>query len=95
MNDWNPFIEPADHIISVEGQIQKVECQAGKISGFRVATGSVVLEIALADPSHVLIRGGTPEFVCEARDERKVTIQYAAFEKHSAADGLLRGIEFR
>jgi len=23
MNDWNPFIEPADHIISVEGHIQK------------------------------------------------------------------------
>ncbi len=95
MNDWNPFIEPADHIISVEGQIQKVECRAGKISGFRVATGSAVLEIALADPSHVLIRGGTAEFVCDATDERKVMIQYAAFEKHSAADGLLRGIEFR
>jgi tetratricopeptide (TPR) repeat protein len=95
MNDWNPFIEPADRIISVEGQIEKVECRAGKISGFRVATGVAVLEIALPDPSHVLIRGGTPEFVCDERDERKVKIQYAAFEKRSAADGLLRGIEFR
>jgi tetratricopeptide (TPR) repeat protein len=95
MNDWNPFIEPDDHIISVEGQIQKVECRSGKINGFRVATSSAVLEIALPDPSHVLIRGGTPEFVCDERDERKVKIHYAAFENHSAADGLLREIEFR
>ena len=95
MNDWNPFIEPDDRIISVEGQIQMVECRAGRISGFKIATGSGLLEIALPDPSHVLIRGGTPEFVCDASDERKVAIHYAAFEKHAAADGVLREMEFR
>jgi hypothetical protein len=93
--DWNPFIEPGDHIVSVEGQIRKVECRAGKITGFRVATGSTAVEIALPDPSRVLIRGGTPEFVCGAVDERKVSIQYAAIEKHAAIDGVLRGMQFR
>jgi tetratricopeptide (TPR) repeat protein len=94
-NDWNPFIEPGDHIIYVEGQIRKVECSAGKITGFRVATASAAIEVALPDPSHVLIRGGTPEFVCGAVDERKVAIQYAAIEKHGAVDGVLRGMQFR
>jgi hypothetical protein len=94
-NDWNPFIEPGDHIVYIEGQIRKVECSAGKITGFRVATASTALEIALPDPSRVLIRGGTPEFVCGADDERKVAIQYAAIEKHAAVDGVLRGMQFR
>jgi hypothetical protein len=94
-DDWNPFIEPGDHIVYLEGQIRKVECTAGKITGFRVATGSTAVEVALPDPSRVLIRGGTPEFVCGAVDERKVAIQYAAIEKHTAVDGVLRGMQFR
>jgi lipopolysaccharide biosynthesis regulator YciM len=94
-DDWNPFIEPGDHIVYVEGQIRKVECSAGKITGFQVATASTALEVALPDPSRVLIRGGTPEFVCGADDERKVAIQYAAVEKRAAVNGVLRGMQFR
>lgn len=94
-SDWNPFIEPGDHIRSIEGRIQKVECAAGSITGFRIEVGPAAVEVELPDPAHVLIGGGTPEFVCGAEDGRKVAIQYAAFERHTAADGVLRGMQFK
>ncbi len=93
--DWNPFIEPGDHIQYVEGQIRKVECSAGKITGFRVESASGAIEVSLPDPTHVLIRGGTPEFVCGAEDGRKVAIEYATSGKQGATDGILRGMQFR
>ena len=94
-NDWNPFIEPGDHIRYIEGQLRKVECVSGKITGFRVETASEAVEVTLPDPARVLISGGAPEFVCGAEDGRKVAIQYAAFENHAAADGALRGMQFK
>jgi hypothetical protein len=94
-NDWNPFIEPGDHIRSVEGRIQKVECVAGRITGFSIEIGSTAVELELPDPARVLIDGGAPEFVCGAEDGRKVAIQYAAFDGHAAADGVLRGMKFK
>ena len=92
-DDWNPFIEPGDHILYVKGQIRKVECSAGKITGLRVESLSAAVEVSLPDPTHVLIRGGTPEFVCGAEDGRNVTVEYAA-EKRAATGGVLRGIQF-
>jgi len=94
-NAWNPFIEPGDHIRSVEGRLRKVECVSGKITGFRVETASAAVEVALPDPARVLISGGAPEFVCDAEDGRKVAIEYAAFENHATADGVLRGITLK
>jgi tetratricopeptide (TPR) repeat protein len=94
-NDWNPFIEPGDEIRYLEGQIRKVECVAGKITGFRVESAVTAVEVALPDPARVLIRGGTPEFTCGAEDGREVAIQYAVSENHGAADGVLRGMQFK
>ncbi|MBV8817734.1 MAG: hypothetical protein JO022_05200 [Acidobacteriaceae bacterium] len=94
-DDWNPFIEPADQIRRLDGQIRKVECESGRITGFRIEGASKGVEVALPDPSHVLIQGGTPEFVCDAEDGRKVAIEYAASREHAAADGVLRGMRFR
>jgi tetratricopeptide (TPR) repeat protein len=94
-DDWNPFIEPGDHIVSVEGQIRNVECSSGRLTGFRVATSSNVIEVAVPEPSHVLIRGGTPEFTCGAEDQRKVQIQYATLQHRTPTDGILRGLQFR
>ncbi len=93
--DWNPFIEPGDDVRRVEGRIRKVECSAGKISGFRVENASTAVEVALPDPAQVLIRGGAPEFVCGAEDGRSVTIEYAASKGNAPADGILRGMQFR
>lgn len=94
-DDWNPFIEPGDNILRIEGQIRKVECSAGKISGFRVQNASTAVEVTLPDPAHVLIRGGTPEFSCGAEDGRKVSIEYAASNSRARANGILRGMQFR
>lgn len=94
-DDWNPFIEPTDQIRRLDGQIRKVECESGKITGFRIETVSAGIEVSLPDPSHVLIQGGTPEFVCGAEDGRNVAIEYAAFREHAGVDGVLRGMRFR
>ena len=93
--DWNPFIEPGDHIVSLTGQIRKVECTAGNISGFRIRSTSATVEVTLPDPAHVMIGGGTAEFVCGTEDGRRVAIQYALSEKHQAADGVLRAMQFQ
>jgi hypothetical protein len=94
-DEWNPFIEPGDRIMSIEGQLRKVECSSGKITGFVVQGSPAAVEVIVPDPAHVLIRGGAPEFVCDAEDGRSVRIEYAAAEKRGAADGVLRGMQFR
>ncbi len=76
------------------GEFRKVECSGGKISGFQIASASDSVEVALPDPSHVLIQGGDPEFVCGAEDGREVAVDFAALAGHGAADGLLRGMRF-
>lgn len=93
-DDWNPFVEASDHIVHLEGQIRTVECSAGKITGFKVASASSTVEVALPDPTHVLIRGGVAEFVCGAEDGRRVVIEYAASQAPGLADGILRGMRF-
>ena len=37
---WNPFIEFGDQIRTVTGQIRKVECTAGAITGFEIGDTS-------------------------------------------------------
>ncbi|MBV8570680.1 MAG: hypothetical protein JO319_08705 [Acidobacteriaceae bacterium] len=94
-DDWNPFIEPTDKIRSFTGRIETVECSSGKITGFRIASTSASIEVALPDPAHVLIAGGSPEFVCGGADGRNVVIQYAEYENHTGAQGILRGMHFQ
>jgi tetratricopeptide (TPR) repeat protein len=92
-DNWNPFIEPSDQIRTVTGEIRKVQCTAGRISGFQIAAGLGIVDVSLPDPAHVLITGGTPEFVCGAEDGRAVDIEYAA--SNSGVTGVLRGLKFR
>jgi tetratricopeptide (TPR) repeat protein len=94
-DDWNPFVEAGDSIRRMDGQIRRVQCSGGKITGFEVGDSTASVNVTVADPSHILIRGGTPEFVCGAEDGRAVEIQYAVSAKAGAADGVLRGIRFR
>jgi hypothetical protein len=93
--NWNPFIEPGDRIRSLAGRIRNVQCSAGRITGFRIESASQTVEVALPDPSHVLIGGGTAEFVCDGEDGRSVVIEYAASQKPGAPDGILRGMRFQ
>lgn len=92
-DNWNPFIEPGDQIRTVTGEIRKVQCTAGRISGFQIVAPSETVDVTLPDPAHVLISGGTPEFVCGAEDGRAVDIEYAA--SNAGAAGVLRGLKFR
>jgi hypothetical protein len=91
---WNPFIEFGEQIRTVTGQIRKVECSAGAITGFEISYTSGTVRVSLPDPSHVLIEGGTPEFYCGADDGRKVTVQYAAKPDQDGNEGILRGMHF-
>ena len=91
---WNPFIEVGDQIRTVTGQIRKVECNAGAITGFKIGDGSASVRVSLPDPSHVLMEGDKPEFYCEAEDGRKVKIQYAAKPDGDGRAGILRGMHF-
>jgi tetratricopeptide (TPR) repeat protein len=94
-DDWNPFIEAGDKIHRAHGRIGLVECTAGKITGFRIEDSSTSIEVVLQDPSHVLIRGGTPDFVCGAQDGRTVEVEYAVSGEVPGQDGILRGMRFR
>jgi hypothetical protein len=91
---WNPFIEFGDQTRTATGQIRKVECTAGAITGFEISDTSATVRVSLPDPSHVLIEGGNPEFYCGAEDGRKVTIQYAAKPAQDGTQGILRGMHF-
>jgi tetratricopeptide (TPR) repeat protein len=83
---WNPFIEPGDDLRRVEGTLREVDC-GGEHTRLGVATQDGLLMLAIMDAS--------PEFVCGPQtDAPPVTVEYAASQKGSGADGLLRGMEF-
>jgi tetratricopeptide (TPR) repeat protein len=95
-SDWNPFIEPGDHVRHADGQLRSVECGGGKITGFWVDSADGTLKLTVPDPLHVLIRNGPSEFVCGAQQPRSVSVDYAASQQPSAGvDGVLRGLQFR
>ncbi len=91
---WNPFIEFGEQIRTVTGQIRKVECSGGAITGFEIGDNSGGVRVSLPDPSHVLIDGGKPEFYCGEKDGRSVRIQYAAKPDGDGRQGILRGMYF-
>ncbi|HEX7359961.1 MAG TPA: hypothetical protein VF283_05690 [Bryobacteraceae bacterium] len=92
--DWNPFIEIGDRIRTVTGRISKVDCTAGKLTGFEIGDRSGTVQVSVPDPSHVLIEGGKPEFTCGAEDGRRVKIQYAVKPGQNGIEGILRGMHF-
>jgi tetratricopeptide (TPR) repeat protein len=94
-SDWNPFVEPGDQIVRVQGKLGRVECSSGKITGFTVQAEVRLIEVSLPDPQHVLIQGGSPEFVCGAEDGRKVAIEYARSAGRDSGQGILRGMQFQ
>lgn len=91
--DFNPFIKPGDHLIRAEAKLREVRCVAGRLTGFVVETTAGLLRLTVADPTHVLMRNGPPEFNCGAQKEESVRVEYAAAP--SGQGGTLRGMEFR
>ncbi len=94
--DFNPFIEPQDHIRRVEGKLREIHCVAGQATGVAVDTAAGALLLAIPDPMHVLMRNAPAEFVCGAQAPRTVELEYAASEiKAANTAGVVRGMEFR
>ncbi len=93
--NWSPFVEPQDHMRRADGQLRSVECDKDKVTGIAVDTAQGLLQLAIPDPLHVLIRGVT-EFTCGPQPPRTVTVEYAASgSKTGGDDGVLRGMEIR
>jgi tetratricopeptide (TPR) repeat protein len=93
--DWNPFVQPGDHMLSAQGRIARVQCSEGKVNGFVISDKTATVRVALINPSQVLIDGGSAEFICGAEDGRAVTIEYSTTKADHSADGVLRALHFR
>lgn len=92
--DWNPFIEPSDHMQRASGQLEEVLCTADKLTGFLLRTTSGPLVVEVPDPSHVLMRNSPNEFYCGPTRERAVAAEYAVVEAAGKSRNLLRGMTF-
>jgi tetratricopeptide (TPR) repeat protein len=93
--DWNPFIEPSDHIERASGKLGEVLCTADKLTGFllRTSDGSVTVEVP--DPSHVLMHNSPNEFFCGRMREKSVVAEYAVVESAGKTKNVLRGMTFQ
>jgi tetratricopeptide (TPR) repeat protein len=93
--DFNPFIEPTDHIQRAQGKLGEVLCKAGKLSGFLVRTADGAVTVEVSDPLHVLIRNGPGEFYCGPIEEPEVEADYAVVESSGKTTNVLRGMTFQ
>jgi tetratricopeptide (TPR) repeat protein len=89
--DWNPFIEPGDHVHRVEARLRAIECGAAA-TVFVLETPTAVLQLQLPDPTHVQMRNAPGEFTCGPQAATPVVAVYA---ETGPGAGLLRGMEFR
>ncbi len=92
--DWNPFIEPSDHIQHAVGSLAEVLCKAGKLSGFLLRTKDGAVMVDVPDPLHVLIRNGPGEFYCGPMNGEVVETDYAVVETAAKTKNVLRGMTF-
>lgn len=90
--DFNPFIEPQDTIKIVTGNLQEVQCNAGRLTGLVVQSHAGSLRLLVPDPFHILVRNGPSQFNCGTQPARNVTVEYAATDKTD--EGILRGMKF-
>jgi tetratricopeptide (TPR) repeat protein len=92
-SDWNPFVEPADDVATVEGALVEIDC-SGPATRFIVDTGAARPRLAIPDPARVQMRNAPPEFTCGVQTGGRVRVVYAA-RKTPEDDGIVRGMEFR
>jgi tetratricopeptide (TPR) repeat protein len=95
--DWNPFIEPNDKIVRVQGQLRAVQCGPNRVTGMTVDTTAGSLTLLIPDPTKVQIKNSPGEFNCGPQTgAQKVTAEYAASASNDAhAAGVLRGMQFQ
>lgn len=92
--NWNPFIEPDDHIRRVDGTLRALDCEGSPLQmQLDTATGPITLVIP--DPLRVQMRNAPKEFTCGPQPNSPVTVVYALSEaSHSSRAGIIRGMEF-
>jgi tetratricopeptide (TPR) repeat protein len=93
--DWNPFIEPSDHIQRVSGKLGEVLCTADKLTGFLLRTSGGPVTVEVPDPLHVLMRNSPNEFFCGRMREKAVEADYAIVEAAGKTKNVLRGMTFQ
>src|SRR5581483_8228095 len=93
--DWNPFIEPRDHMRHAEGRLRQIECDGNKVTAVAVDTTEGPLRLSIPDPQHVLMRKAPSEFLCGSQPSTAVIVDYAVSSSGTPNTGLLRGMEFR
>ncbi|MBV9081062.1 MAG: tetratricopeptide repeat protein [Acidobacteriaceae bacterium] len=94
-HDWNPFIEPEDHIRLLEGTLDEIQCTANRAVGVTLNTGREKLRLSIPDPQRIQIRNGPSEFLCGPQSApASVTVEYAAGPGEDNT-GAVRGITFR
>jgi tetratricopeptide (TPR) repeat protein len=89
--DWNPFVEPGDHVRRVEARLLEIEC-GGPATIFIVEAAPALLHLSVPDLRHVQMHNAPPEFTCGPQPTPEVVAVYA---ETGPAAGLLRGLEFR
>ena len=90
--NWNPFIEPDDHIRRVEGKLRTVNCD-GTSTSIVVENYAGWITLTIADPSRVQMRNAPAEFTCGPQPGNAVRVVYAVREGRNAA-GVVRSMEF-
>ena len=93
--DWNPFVQPDDHLVQIDGQLSTVQCSGGQLTGFIVSTVQGPVSLLVPDPKRVLMRNSPPEFSCGPQQAMPVHVEYAANQPDRSRGGLLRGMTFR
>jgi tetratricopeptide (TPR) repeat protein len=95
--EWNPFIEPADRLERLEGDLQRVDCASGELR-LVVLAGERSVALSAPHPERVHVRGAGAsefEFTCGPQPGARVRVEYAASPDPLAqVAGILRGIQF-
>ncbi len=90
--NWNPFIEPADHIQRVQGTLRDIDC--GDVTTIHVEAAGKLLTLAIPDLQHVQMRHAPPEFVCGPQPTATAIVVDYAQAPNGAVIGIVRGMEF-
>ena len=93
--DWNPFIEPGDHVERQDGELREVDCSSPEMR-VTVLAADKQLILSVPNPGRVQVRqaeGGIFEFTCGKQEGQRVRVEYAAAPANAGIAGTLRGIQ--
>jgi tetratricopeptide (TPR) repeat protein len=95
--EWDDVNTPPD---AVDGTLIRVECAGSRLTLSLKDAAGKIQKVAIADPSHVEVKGGAASFRCGAQKPVSLRVRYTPAQKGSAGAqpqilGQVTGIEFR